>query len=54
MTSKSDRIQSTDLWPHSQNCTADKTTSKDFNDTVSSLAESIHKESFKLRVSRFG
>ena len=35
-------VQSTNQWPQSQNCTASESSSKDSDDTVSSLAESIH------------
>lgn len=37
-------VQSTDLWPQSQNCTANKPSSEDLNDKASSLAESVHIE----------
>ena len=37
-------VNGTDLWPLSQNRTANKSSSTDFDDTLSSPAESVHVE----------
>ena len=37
-------VQSTNLWPQSQNHTADRPLSKDLDGTVPSLTESVHTE----------
>ena len=42
--------QSTALWPPSQNCTAHKSSSKDFHGTVSSPAHSVHRETLDAQV----
>ena len=44
MQPESNHVQSTKLWPQIQNGTANRSSANDFDDTVSSLAESVHME----------